>query len=456
MSLIKKLSISGFRGFEETRYINFSLPNKTEGSGLNVIVGPNNSGKTSVIEVIKAFNDRDTPSFSEGKRNSKVNQKVKLELFDENDHKYIISTIESGGSSTIYEKKIGRKILTLQSRRYMSYEFSKNETNRDQYIDSYNSKMKSRSAQLEGFFSRLFFILKNKDKFDQMLKSILGEDLEWTIEQMDNNNYYLKYSFNGINHSSEGIGDGIWSIFTICDALYDSKIGDTIVIDEPELSVHPAFQKKINELFMKESKEKQIIVCTHSPYYINWDSIINGGELIRIVKSKNHGVNCFNLNSKVKDKIKGILLDYRNPHVLGFESKEVFFLNDKIILVEGQEDVIFYKKIEQNLGMKLNGDFYGWGVGGANKMMFFLDLFNSLGYKKVICILDGDQRLLYNSLKEEYIDYKFFIIPTEDIRDKQSVEIKEKIGLFNTSGEFKNNHIPELKDMFNSINECLT
>lgn len=455
--MIKKLSISGFRGFGLTQTINFSLPDaKNEGSGFNVIVGPNNSGKTSIIEAIRAFNDNESPSFSEGKRNLKVNQRVKLELVDEKDFEYIISTIESGGSNTNYSKKIDRKILTLQSRRYINYEFGKHEAARDQYITLYNSKTISRSAQLEGFFSRLFNILRNKEKFDEMLKSILGESIEWTIEQMDNNNYYLKYTFDGVTHSSEGIGDGIWSVFTICDAIYDAKIGDTVIIDEPELSVHPAIQKKIADLFIKESREKQIIVCTHSPYYINWNSIASGGGLIRIIKTKDVGITCYSLTDDLRGKLKGLLQDYRNPHILGFESKEAFFLNDKIILVEGQEDVLIYKKISEHLNSNIKGEFYGWGVGGAQKMEFFLSLFRELGYKKVIGLLDGDQTELFEKMKFEFKDYKFLILSTEDIRDKDFITSKEKKGVTNSSGKLKDEFVDEMKILFNDLNSYLT
>ena len=41
--------------------LNFALPdNKTPGSGLTIIVGPNNSGKTTIIESIQAFNGYET------------------------------------------------------------------------------------------------------------------------------------------------------------------------------------------------------------------------------------------------------------------------------------------------------------------------------------------------------------------------------------------------------------
>ena len=55
--MIKELSINGFRGFGEIQTIVFSLPDgEHEGSGLNIITGANNSGKTTIIESIKLEN----------------------------------------------------------------------------------------------------------------------------------------------------------------------------------------------------------------------------------------------------------------------------------------------------------------------------------------------------------------------------------------------------------------
>ncbi|WP_041974410.1 AAA family ATPase, partial [Streptococcus pasteurianus] len=89
-------------------------------------------------------------------------------------------------------------------------------------------------------------------------------------------------------HSSEGIGDGIWSVFTIIDAIYDATEKSVVVIDEPELSLHPMYQKKVLELLLEASKTKQIIISTHSPYFISWNALKNGGMLYRTYKKENN------------------------------------------------------------------------------------------------------------------------------------------------------------------------
>ena len=98
--MLKSITINGLRGFGKECTINFSLPNKEdEGSGLNIIVGPNNSGKTTITEAIKFYNSKSGEiSFSEGKRNAKNSNKVDITYLDEVDEKMEIHTVKNGGS----------------------------------------------------------------------------------------------------------------------------------------------------------------------------------------------------------------------------------------------------------------------------------------------------------------------------------------------------------------------
>ena len=451
--MISQVTIEGLRGFEVERTIDFSIPdNIHDGSGYNVIVGPNNSGKTTVIEAIKAFNGYESPTFSIGKRNKKSASKIKLTLTDSADKKYEIKTISSGGSSSDYKEKIQKKFYVLPSRRYFNYEFGKSITSRDQYIAQESQHTSSRGSQLNNFYFRLFQILENKSAFDELLQEIIGERIEWTIDQHDSGTYYIKYSYGDIDHSSEGLGDGLWSAFTICDALYDSSEGDVIIVDEPELSIHPAIQKRLLQVFSKQSKTKQIIVCTHSPYFIDWKLISNGGMLARTVKKKDDGVCVFTLTPEFRTKLNSFMNDINNPHTLGFESKEAFFLKDNIILVEGQEDVVIYKKIQEQLKIKLSGDFFGWGVGGAEKMEFFINLFSELGYEKLAVILDGDQSSIFDKLQELYATYKFYILPLDDVRDKREITSKAKEGIATSGGVLKEDYIEFTEKTYQSIN----
>jgi len=82
VSFIKTIQICGFRGFSINETLHFAAPSGEKGSGLTVIVGPNNSGKSSIIEALTAVSHpgNQPPTFSEGKRNSSANSRVKISL----------------------------------------------------------------------------------------------------------------------------------------------------------------------------------------------------------------------------------------------------------------------------------------------------------------------------------------------------------------------------------------
>lgn len=430
---IKRLSIKGFRGFGKEAVINFAVPNGVAGSGLTFLVGSNNSGKSSILEALMCFNKNPNkkPTFSVGKRN--INSDgglVKLLLEtqgeDEKCYKYSIESEKYGGSHVRLSKddsevrQTDLMVYYLQSRRYVALEFDNHMQDRNIYLQNYQNNGLKRTYGLDFFQYRLVEMQSHHAEIDPLLKKILGYDLKWTIDENENSMSYLKFTINGCTHTSEGVGDGIWSIFTICDALYDSRPGSIIAIDEPELSLHPAYQKRIIELLKSYSKDRQIIISTHSPYFVDWEAILNSAFLNRCVKSNEGNIEIYQLSDESKENIRKIINDTQQPHTLGLEAKEIFFLEDNIILVEGQEDVVMYKKIAEQLHMQFIPTFFGWGVGGAPKMKCMIDILKKLGYKKIQIIFDGDKESEKKMLEKDYSEYKFYVISTDDIRDKKA------------------------------------
>lgn len=453
--MIKELSISGFRGFGITQTIRFALPDETNlGSGLTIITGANNSGKTTIIESIRAFNGSESPSFSEGRRNSQNGGKVELKISDENGEIYSISSIPGGGSSTKKNKGFSLQNYAIPSRRAVPFEFGKTAWDRGTYISIAQKIEGQRSASLSHFDARIFQIEQHKEDFDKVITKVLGDDFQWTVDMRETGQYYIKYSQNGVTHSSEGVGDGVWSIFTICAALFDAPSKSVIVIDEPELSVHPAMQKKLLLLLLDYSKTHQIIICTHSPYFISWEAITNGAQLIRVVKEETNST-CYSISDESRRRFGGFLRDLNNPHTLGIEANEAFFLEDSIILVEGQEDVVIYNKIAEELGMDFKGSFFGWGVGGAAKMYAFLMLFRDLGYKHVVTMLDGDKAEESAALARDFPEYKIITLAKDDIRDKKARLIQAKEGITDDKGILKEINKPYAIDLINEINANL-
>ena len=121
--MLKEIKINGLRGFGKEETIEFALPNGKEGSGLNIIVGPNNSGKTTITEAVKFYNTNSANiSFSENKRNKNNRNRIDITYIDENNKEIEMHTVKEGGSQVDINGEITNKTpYVLPSRRFADY-----------------------------------------------------------------------------------------------------------------------------------------------------------------------------------------------------------------------------------------------------------------------------------------------------------------------------------------------
>lgn len=428
-----KLEIFGVRGFNTKQSLSLGVPTGKPGSGLTTITGPNNSGKSTIYEAFRAISQNAPPSFTEGRRNKSAGDIIEISIFS-NELSLVLKTTPNGGSETIFEENGLTvnlvKILTLPSRRTFSPFFGKSSYSREQYLNSAQLAA-VRGSQLEGFEYRLFNIQKSPEAFNEVLAKVLGSIPSWHIEQSDGGNYYLKFNYSGSFHNSDGAGEGLLSVFTIVDTLYDSNEDDVIFIDEPELSLHPSLQRKLLDLIIEYSATRQIIISTHSPYFISWQSLEANGIIARTVKESD-GTKIYELETATASRILTLVNNLNNPHTLGLDAREVFFLDDKIILVEGQEDVIFLKKLLELEAQEIDASFFGWGIGGADNTERVVQMLSDLGFKKIAVIFDNNKRQLIPGLSQKFTTYHFTQILTDDVRDKPDKNVE---GLIDYGGK---------------------
>ena len=460
--VVKSLKIKGFRSFSEETVLKLAIPNGEEGSGLTVIVGPNNSGKSSIIEAFHTlFNDT---QLIPGETINKKNPNVLIEATSIDGTAYSIQATDNNGSfaerrinGTITEY-IDRAIrpFILSSRRNINSTFSNNANmRREDYGGNKDSQdYREQNGYNGNFGARLIKIFKgNKDEFNNCLSKVLFPVPDWKIIAKDHNNLSLEFKFNNISHNSIGAGDGFINIFNIIDSLYDSKDNNLIIIDEPEVSLHPDLQRKLYELLVEYSKKRQIILCTHSPYFIDWNVILNNSELIRVKKQGDES-KIYQLTQDTKDKIRNLMLNSFNPHILGISANEIFFLNDNVILTEGQDDVICYKNIFKQKGFSINASFFGFGVGGADNTENIVNLLKNLGYDRVYCIFDNDKRDIASQIQKKYPEYMIFTISANDVRNKEinknALNVLEKINNSDLSNEVKSKVSGYIKEEFNA------
>lgn len=459
--LITALDIIGFRGFAQEQTLRLAQPNDEEGSGLTILVGPNSGGKSTIIESFQTFSGSSV-SFSEGKRNKAAGDSVEIRLQDESGNKQVLRTVDTGGSMTTREPERGKEFYVLPSRRFFSpYFHLGGDTSREGYLSN-RSVPAHRSNSIGGFAElRLFAALKRREEFNLVLGRVMNPVPDWTIDQSDEGNFYVKLNAAGQFHNSDGMGEGIVSLLFIVDALYDSSPDDLIVIDEPELSLHPVYQRRLARLFAEYAKDRQIVLATHSPYFVDFAHILNGAEVARVHKDS-HSCQISQLSRKNADQLKGFLTDTHNPHVLGLSARETFFLEDGVVVLEGQEDVLHYPKALVQLEVKgqlpadsssyLRERFFGWGAGGADKVDKIVAVLHDLGFTRVAAILDNDKRNLIPDLEKGFPDYYFRSIPADDIRTKDE---SCTTGLLDKNYAIHPEFEADTARLFNEICECL-
>ncbi len=351
----------------------------------------------------------------------------------------------------------------VQSRRGFNPYFSLYEpTDRTSYNRNSPASSENRLQQLNSAFTgRIFKIAAegqpDREKFNALLGRVLGgTPPKWTIDQHDTGQYFIKFILDTDDHyhSSEGVGEGIVSLFSVLSALYDLDPKSVVAIDEPELSLHPQYQRRLREIISERSAEAQVIYTTHSPYFVNWFDIGNGAEIVRAYKRPKEGV-C--LRQAARDAAKSLITLLKNdnaPHVLDLHASEVFFVEDGVIITEGQEDVIFFPKIGAEIDMSLAGSFYGWGAGGSGNISKICGLLASLGYEKVVAVFDGDKASDADKCKAAFPSYHVAVLPADDIRSKPERSTPAKPGLWTGSGIDEDKRAATIA-MYESINAFL-
>ena len=117
--LITSLNIIGYRGFAKEQTLKLARPIGELGSGLTILVGPNNGGKSTIVESLQAISSKSV-SFSEGKRNRVADERVTIRVKSDNGDTFELRTVDAGGSSTFLDPGKPLECFVLPSRRYFN------------------------------------------------------------------------------------------------------------------------------------------------------------------------------------------------------------------------------------------------------------------------------------------------------------------------------------------------
>ena len=393
---IKNLHIEEYNGLE-----NLDLNFESEGKVLDLIVlaGINGSGKTRVLESIRYW--------FEMFRSKAVN----VELFYEENEKEVLKSLMNSEGLTEVEKEAQKDIEftdCLRNIKFYNYDYRYNKTeNRN-----YNSKIISRSFEKLKIFPKIIYVpteinfeeikkaetnLKKEYSFINIVDSYEIKDIPsyiaTRISKVANEEENLtmgqvrKKVFEEINgifeileldvklseiskdensmpiftDSSEkkfGINElssGEKQLFlrTLAIKMLEPE-NSIIMIDEPELSLHPKWQQKIVDVYKKIGKNNQIILATHSPHILG---SVEKENIILLIKNRDGNIetrlgkelgNSYGQTvERILEDIMGLETD-RNPSVYELLSQvKEMVKNDNY---ESSEFERKYNKIKDILG----------------------------------------------------------------------------------------------------------
>ena len=360
---IKNLHIEEYNGLEKLD-INF----ESEGKVLDLIVlaGINGSGKTRVLESIRYW--------FEMFRSKAVN----VELFYEENEREVLKSLMNSEGLTEIEKEMQKEIEytdCLRNIKFYNYDYRHNKTeNRN-----YNSKIISKSFEKLKIFPKLIYVpteinfeeikkaqtnLKKEYRFINIVDSyeikdipsyiatriskVANEEENLTMGQVrkkvfaeingifeileldvklseiskDENSMPIFTDSSGKKFGINELSSGEKQLFlrTLAIKMLEPE-NSIIMIDEPELSLHPKWQQKIVDVYRKIGKNNQIILATHSPHIlgsVEKENIIllekNENGIVKVKTGDEFGNSYGQTTGRILEDIMGLETD-RNPSV---------------------------------------------------------------------------------------------------------------------------------------------
>ena len=355
---------------------------------VNYLVGENGSGKSSLLEAMLVLK---TVNVSEFYNN--------LELAEKKSYQgsylgRILKSVNIGFCITIKEKGKDKNLIITKTE--AGFEYQENIGSTDNYrpvnnwpngnyfttyinplIRAYKSKNGIVKIKNSGgpnhnggdkliLFNNLDNLKLDKEKDLDILKEV-GEKFELEIVKIISKHKFQLKSGKKIDINLVASGFRMWFSIkkTISDFIEsDSPLSAIIIIEEPEISLHPKLQKQIPSLLknvcskrVENGRDVQFFISTHSPFIISSALSLEEQKVYHIVDGT-----CPNpeglSNANIVEFNK--ILDS-----LGSEPGDILFANC-IFWVEGPSDRIYIKHFLESLGVKEHEHYEFSFYGGSN------------------------------------------------------------------------------------------
>jgi len=411
-----------FRNIELDQRINFNFP-------LTVFVGPNGSGKSSTLHALYGCPEGKTPyEFWFSTEVDPVeyvleSRKLRHSFFygfkdeDGEDLQVVKARIRRGNNPNYWEtsrpllsygmeKPPGGKERNEPIKKNVVYlDFRAELSAFDKYFyfetppahlvsNTKQDYLRFKSSMLRNLFNELYEvafdpwghplnqpIIKLGENELKAISTILGKEyiegkfLKHKLFRSWGYSILLKTRFH--KYSEAFAGSGELAVIRLVQEILKAPPGSLILLDEPEVSLHPAAQKNLRNFLLEQIKrtKHQIIISTHSP------SLIEGlpRESIKVFHQK-------------FDTGKFIIKENILP-------EEAFFfigqdIDDKINIIV--EDTLSKKMIDRllfKLGEEVSNRFEVKFIsGGSSVLQQYISVYSNTNIEKAFFVFDGDQK----------------------------------------------------------------
>lgn len=277
---------------------------------------------------------------------------------------------------------------------------------------------------------------------NEELKKLLAVELRVQPPNTDEDvrEHRYQFSFVDLNSKSsdglliEELSAGQKSIIHFIFNVFGHDIKDgIIVIDEPELHLHPQIQKQYLQIIQNANQKRgvQFVVVTHSPVFTDPNVI---SSIHRFYKDQTGFTQiAYNPNIGTDTEMKELV------RILTHTNASKIFFADKVVLVEGETDEYFYRCLldrhlkEQKYVREKNQSIEIVSITGKNQKETWLKFLRSFKIKTYY-IGDWDNAIEYNLIEQSKIDsLRLSLLNevlskiTDNLKHKGSLDARELI-----------------------------
>jgi len=283
--MITKLYIENYKSIERV---------ELELSKINILIGPNGSGKTSILECVEYFkrafeNTNSSSLFNDGYKLSS-NVKISPTLFNQivfqhNGNRRISIAIDLLGSmiDPSIEKVISCRLL-IPSFEIVTEEYIEPGRKIPLFILKSDRKI---TRTLSGVSTdildintanahQIFYYTCYRSEFRknvQIVKDFYAkyglQDVRW-VPTAEGQYEIIATINDGVDVNLADVGSGLNALFPVVVALAFYPEGSTIFVEHPEMHLHPRLQYELAGFFLDVSKKRsyQLIFETHSEHLL--------------------------------------------------------------------------------------------------------------------------------------------------------------------------------------------